>query len=145
MSLIDYIKGCSPEKRAPFSKLATIGNNSFIEMKRLVLFLALAVSLVFCACGGGSKHGDSKFAGTFTDEFNDKFELREDYTGTIQFDGNDKKISITWSDGENHKRPFATISFNGDPAYYYLRDGSLYRQKEDMENGRCAIKITYDD
>lgn len=117
--------------------------NHVFKMKRYLLFLCFAVSLLLCACG--SKHDDSKFAGTFTDEFNNKFELRSDYTGTIQMAGNQNKENITWSDGEDHKRPFATIKYNGDPNYYYLRDGFLYRHQEDMDHGRMAIKITYDE
>lgn len=113
-------------------------------MKRFILFFCFAASLLLCACGGG-KRSDNKFAGTFTDEFKNKFELKEDHTGTIQFDGNKDKDSITWSDGDDHKRPFATIKYNGDPTYYFLRDGALYRHQEDMDNGRCAIKITYDE
>lgn len=99
---------------------------------------------VFAACGG-SKHNPNKFAGSFTDEFNNKFVLNEDYSGTLQCDGIDKIDTISWSDGPDHKRPFATIKYNGDPSYYYLRDGMLYRHEEDMDHGRCAIKITYDE
>jgi len=115
-----------------------------IKMKRFVLFLSLALTLLFTACGG-SKHDSNKFAGSFTDEFNNKFVLNEDYTGTIQFAGNDKVEQITWSDGTDHKRPYATIKWNGDPSYYFLRDGALYRYEKDMDEGRAAIKITYNE
>lgn len=119
-------------------------------MKRFVLFLTLSLSLVFCACGGGSKHdgsgqGSNKFVGRFTDEFGNRFELKDDYTGTLQFDRTDKVDTIKWSDGVNHECPFATIEWNGDPSYYYLRDGALYRHEDDMNQGRCAIKISYAD
>lgn len=97
------------------------------------------------SCGGGSKQENHGLAGSFTDEFENKFVLNEDYTGTLQFAGNEKKEQITWSDGDDHKRPFATIKWNGDPAYYYLRDGALYRQETDMNEGRAAIKITYNE
>ena len=76
------------------------------------ILFCLTLALVFSACGGSSKHDNSKFAGSFTDEFNNKFVLNEDYTGTIQFAGNDKQDSITWSDGPNHQSPFATIKYN---------------------------------
>lgn len=109
------------------------------------------MSLVLCACGGGgSKHnpsaqGSAKFVGVFTDEFGNRFELKDDYTGTVQFDRHDEVDSIKWSDGDNHDRPYATIEWNGDPTYYFLRDGNLYRHQDDMEFGRCAIKIKYAD
>ncbi len=110
-------------------------------MKRFVLFLCLAVTILLSACGGKSDH---EFAGTFTDEFNNKFVLNKDYTGTIQFAGNSKVENIKWFDGEDHKRPYATIEYNEDPTYYFLRDGALYRAQKDMDEGRCAIKIKYE-
>ena len=112
-------------------------------MKRFLTYFCLSSALLFCACGG-SKHDNSKFAGSFTDEFGNKFVLNEDYSGTIQFDKNTKVDSIKWFDGEDHKRPYATIMYNGDPTYYYLRDGKLYRHEEDMDHGTCAINISYD-
>lgn len=114
-------------------------------MKGFVFYCALAIAVLLSACGGGNKGDQARhFAGTFTDEFGNRFELNDDYTGTIQFDKNDHKDTITWSDGDNHDRPYATIRYNGDPNYYYLRDGSLYRHKDNMEDGRCAIKIKYE-
>ena len=101
------------------------------NIKSFFILFCLTLALVFSACGGSSKH--------------DKFVLNEDYTGTIQFAGNDKQDSITWSDGPNHQSPFATIKYNGDPSYYYLRDGKLYRHEEDMDHGKCSINITYDE
>ena len=115
------------------------------NIKSFFILFCLTLALVFSACGGSSKHDNSKFAGSFTDEFNNKFVLNEDYTGTIQFAGNDKQDSITWSDGPNHHSPFATIKYNGDPSYYYLRDGKLYRHEEDMDHGKCSVNITYDE
>lgn len=112
--------------------------------KRLTHTCVLAVALLLAACGGNSGR-THRFAGTFTDEFGDRFVLNDDYTGTIQFDKNDHADSITWSDGSDHSRPYATIKYNGDPNYYYLRDGALYRHKDNMESGRCAIKISYAD
>lgn len=103
----------------------------------------MVTAMLLAACSGGSKHDDKAFAGTFVDEFENKFVLNEDYTGTIQFAGNDKVENVTWFDGNDHKSPFATISYNGEPAYYYLRDGYLYRHRHDMETGHCAIKIEY--
>lgn len=118
-------------------------------MKRIALLAAFALVLALSACGGksnstGSTDNNHSFAGTFTDEFGNRFELLDDYRGTIQFDKHTEVDSITWFDGENHDRPYATINYNGDPTYYYLRDGSLYRHQDDMERGRCAIKISYE-
>lgn len=114
-------------------------------MKRFITYFCLASALVLAAACGGSKHDTTKFAGSFTDEFGNKFVLNEDYTGTLQMDKSDKVDSIKWFDGTDHKRPYATITYNGDPTYYYLRDGKLYRHEQDMDNGTCAIEISYDD
>lgn len=111
-------------------------------MKKLYSLFIIGLLLAVTACSDKSAH---KFAGTFEDEFGNRFELRSDYTATIQFAGNQDAVETQWSDGEDHQRPFATIRYNGDPTYYYLRDGQLYRRKEDMNNGRCAIHITYKD
>lgn len=113
-------------------------------MKRLAMLVCLVAALVFSACGGNDRT-DHKFAGSFTDEFGNKFVLNDDYTGTLQFDKTDKVQTIKWYDGEDHKRPYATIEWNGDPTYYYLRDGALYRTQDEMNQGRCAVKIEYDD
>lgn len=102
--------------------------------------------MAFTSCGGSKKGGENhKFVGSFVSEFGDEFTLNEDMTCTIKFKGIDKVFKDKWSDGENHQRPYATIGYNGDPQYYYLRDGYLYRYKQDMEEGRCKIKIVYDD
>jgi len=118
-------------------------------MRRITSIIVIVLALTFCACGGkrggGNASGHSGgFACTFTDEFGNRFELFDNHRGTIQFDKNDNVDSITWFDGENHDRPFATINYNGNPNYYYLRDGSLYRHEDDMVHGRCAIKIVYE-
>jgi len=107
--------------------------------------MCLAALLALCACGGGKGRTDHKFVGKFTDEFGNRFELRSDYTGTLQLDKNDKVDTIRWSDGEDHKRPYATIKWNGNPQYYFLRDGALYRTQDEMDQGRCAVKVEYDD
>lgn len=117
---------------------------TIFKIKRSLLFVCFAITVLLCACGG-KHHDDTQFAGTFKDEFDNKFELNSDYTGTVQFAGNQNKENITWSDGDDHKRPYATITYNGDPTYFFLRDGYLYRHEEDMEHGRLGRKITYDE
>lgn len=114
-------------------------------MKKFLGFLCLSAALLLTACGGSSERPAHKFAGTFTDEFDNKFVLNEDYTATIQFAGSDNIVETAWHDGVNHNSPFATIEYNGDPTYYYLRDGFLYRRQEDMANGTCAIVIKYEE
>lgn len=113
------------------------------EIVKTVIIAACCI--VAFGCGSGNKGGDKEdgFVGVFTDEYGNKFELRDDYTATIEFVGNNKVNQTRWRDGEHHDSPFATIEYNGDPTYYYLRDGFLYRHKEDMERGRCAINIVY--
>ena len=113
-------------------------------MKRILGYACMLAVMILFSCSGGNNEAH-KFAGSFEDEFHNKFVLNEDYTATIQFAGNSDIIETEWRDGVNHDSPYATIRFNGDPSYYYLRDGNLYRHFEDMTNGRCAIKITYDD
>ena len=108
------------------------------------LALVLTLAIFVASCGGKKAQDNNKFAGSFTDEFHNEFTLNDDHTATIKFAGEDSAFHTKWSDGTNHDQPYATIQFNGDPTYYYLRDGKLYRHQEDMEKGTCAIKITYD-
>ena len=115
-------------------------------MKKILGIVCLLAVLLLAACGSSSSNRDNRrFAGSFTDEFGNKFVLNEDYTATIQFAGSENVNQTTWHDGPNHQSPYATIEYNGDPTYYYLRDGYLYRRQEDMQNGTCAIVIEYDD
>lgn len=114
--------------------------------KILSVFFFSVILLSLQACGGSSKQSDNhKFAGTFEDQFGDVFTLNEDMTTTIQFKGAAQEFKGKWFDGQNHERPYATIEYNGDPNYYYLRDGYMYRYKQDMEEGRCKISIKYKD
>lgn len=115
-------------------------------MRIVKLFTVALLGFVLYSCGNNVKKGtlDGGFAGQFTDEFGNEFVLNDDYTATIKFVGTDSLIQTSWSDGDNHELSYAMIAFNGDHAYYYLRDGSLYRDQKDMEEGRTAIKIKYD-
>lgn len=113
-------------------------------MKKVFSVLLLSLTFVLIHSCGGTKHeNDHKFVGTFTNEYEDVFTLNEDMTASILFKGAKEEVKTTWYDGDDHKRPYATIEYNGDPQYYFLRDGALYRHKEDMEEGRCKITITY--
>ena len=116
-------------------------------MKKYFGIVCIIAALLLSACGGSgsSERRDRHFAGSFTDEFGNKFVLNEDYTATIQFAGTEEVVETSWRDGENHDSPFATIKYNGDPAYYYLRDACLYRRYEDMQNGKLAITVNYDE
>lgn len=116
-------------------------------MKKGLLALFVIVVLLMSCGGNGSNRnqGIHKFAGVFVDEFENRFVLNDDYTGTIQFAGNDSVEKIRWNDGEDHKRPFATIEYNYNPIYYFLRDNCLYRSKDDMDTGRKAISIKYEE
>ena len=111
-------------------------------MKRLLSILFFCIALAALQSCGSKHENDHNFVGTFVDEYNNVFTLNEDRTATITYKGA-KEFKTTWYDGDDHKRPYATIEYNGDPCYYFLRDGSLYRYKEEMDEGRCAIKITY--
>ncbi|MBP3738293.1 MAG: hypothetical protein J6I72_04505 [Muribaculaceae bacterium] len=102
----------------------------------------VALSMALSSCSGSSAgSSDKKFIGKYEDEFGNKFELREDYTATIQFAGQETVNETHWFDGPAHNSPFATIEYNGDVNYYFMRDGFLYRHRDDMEQGKAAIKI----
>ena len=115
-------------------------------MKKFLLvscFVTVLIALTACSDKQGNAH---KFIGKFTDEFGNKFELREDKTATIVFAGlDDKVVETTWSNGEGDSLPYATIAFNGDPTSYFLRDGVLYRDRQHMDDGAPAIQITWDE
>lgn len=110
------------------------------NIKRCLALFAVVALFVCCGASGGRDN----YAGTFTDEFGNKFELREDGTGTIQFVGQNEVNDIIWHDGRKTYTPYSTIEYNGDVNYYYLRDGKMYRHRQDMEEGHCAITIVYD-
>lgn len=113
-------------------------------MKRFFGMMSLvAVMMLTLASCGSKKH--EGYVGKFTDQFGNKFELRADYTAGIEFVGTQKVTEVTWSDGEAHDRAYATISFNGNPNYYYLRDGVLYGSESAMVNGHPAIQIEWED
>lgn len=99
--------------------------------------------MILMVCGCSSERRDC-YAGRFTDEFGNRFELREDGTGTMQFVGQDIVNDIVWKDGSKTGNPCSTIEWNGNASYYFLRDGVMYRYREDMDEGRRAIKITYE-
>jgi len=111
-------------------------------MKKFIGLTLVAVVMVLITSCTQKPHD---FVGKFTDEFGNQFELREDHTATIHFSGTEKVNETVWRDTVYHEKPVATIEFNGDPAYYYLREGSLYRHVEDMKEGRCAIVIQYEE
>ena len=110
-------------------------------MRRLLGLLCLVSGLLVLISCGQAEH---KFIGKFTDEFGNKFELRDDYTATITFAGTEP-VETKWSDGADHKSPYATIEYNGNAAYYFLRDGQLYRHLENMTQGKLGIKITWEE
>lgn len=102
--------------------------------------IAVMMSLMMSSC---NKVHD--YVGRFTDEFDNVFEIRADHTATIHFAGSDHSVETVWRDSVYHKIPYAAIEFNGDPNYYYLSNGFLYRRLDDMKDGRCAINIQYDE
>ena len=111
-------------------------------MKKYLGFALIVVVTVLLMSGCQKAH---EYVGRFTDEFNNVFELRADHSVTIHFAGSDHLVETVWRDSVYHKIPFAAIEFNGDPAYYYLRDGSLYRRLDNMEDETCAINIHYEE
>ena len=114
--------------------------------KNIVLSVLLLTAVLFVCCGPkfpkGSKHGG--YVGKFTDEFGNKFELREDHTALIQFDGMESPVETRWTEGHGKDSLCVSIEYNMDPSYYYLKDGVLYRHRKDMEQGHPAISIEYE-
>ena len=110
--------------------------SKFLGIVSLVAVMVLAV-----ACGGQTEH---KFVGKFTDEFGNKFELREDHTALIQFDGMESPVETRWTEGHGKDSLCVSIEYNMDPSYYFLKDGVLYRHRKDMEQGHPAISIEYE-
>lgn len=112
-------------------------------MKKYLALIWIVSSLVLASsCSRDPK----AFAGIFTDEFGNKFVLNADSTATIQFAGFDSVEQTRWSSVEVSKdSAFACIEYNGNPEYYYLYKNKLYRYKEDMDEGRRGIEISYEE
>jgi len=108
--------------------------------KRVFNTLLIAgVAVIIAACSKSAD--DGKVTGAYVDEFGNKFELREDHTATIQFNGQDKINETRWLDGEHGDTSYVTIEYNGDSTYYYMSHGKLYRHYKDFESGFSAIEI----
>lgn len=109
-----------------------------IRLLKTMLLACIAVAVMSC----GNKNADAgKVTGKYVDEFGNKFELREDHTATIQFDGQDKVNETRWYDGDRGDTSYVSIGYNGDTAYYFMSHGKLYRSKENMEVGTPAIDL----
>lgn len=117
-------------------------NHNLTKMKKIFVIIGIISCLVFVtSCGRDPK----AFAGTFTDEFGNKFVLNEDSTATIQFAGFDAVEQSHWHIiyGANDS-VYAGIYFNGDPEYYYLYNNKMYHHLKDLVEDRSAIKIQYE-
>ncbi len=106
---------------------------------KTLLIAGIAVTVM--SCGGNKSADDGTVTGKYVDEFGNKFELREDHTATIQFDGQDKVNETRWYDGDRGDTSYVSIGYNGDTAYYYMSHGKLYRSKESMDIGSPAIEL----
>lgn len=130
-----------PEEVVPF-----LSKISVITMKKTILLTLLATVMALASCGPEFPKGSMQggYIGKFTDEFGNKFELRDGNKATIQFSGVDSVIQTQWATDDVNDS-CATIAFNMDPHYYYLKDGKLFRHHEDMKAGHPAINIEYED
>ena len=81
--------------------------------------------------------------GTFFTEEGVRFELKADSTTLIQF--NDSlTYEGTWQVCKSADNlEYATIEFAGYPAYYFLKDGKLYRSEREMRNDVLGRRINY--
>lgn len=115
-----------------------------MKTRHILKFITFVCLLTLTVACGNSSQKDTHYAGTFVDEFGNQFILNDDHTGTIQFYGNTKVNKIAWKEHKQKDRQYATIEFNGDPSYYFLHNGYLFRQQSDMEKLHCPIAIEYD-
>lgn len=105
---------------------------------KLTISLLVIVAITLTSC---VKH--NKFSGKFSDEYGNTFELRDDYTATIQLKDS-LPVETVWSDGGDPDAVFATIELNGNPAHFFLRDKALYRSREYMIKGKMGSKVKYE-
>lgn len=104
---------------------------------KTLLVAGVAVAVMSC----NKSADDGQVTGKYVDEFGNKFELREDHTATIRFDGQDKVNETRWYDGERGDTSYVTIGYNGDTTYYYMSHGKLYRSLESFTAGHPAIQL----
>ena len=111
-------------------------------MKRFIYSSMLLMGIcVLVACTG--KSSSHPFGGTFFTEEGVRFELKaapppppppQDllfFVGTWQ----------VCKSADNLE--YATIEFAGYPAYYFLKDGKLYRSEREMRNDVLGRRINY--
>lgn len=111
-------------------------------MKTFVYPLIILASIsMLVACGGEGK--PHPFDGTFFTEEGVRFELRADSTTLIQF-SDSLTYEGTWQSCKSADNlEYATIEFAGYPAYYFLKDGKLYRSEREMRNDVLGRRINY--
>ena len=108
-------------------------------------FKALLITAIVTTAFSCNKNADDgQVTGKYVDEFGNKFELREDHSATIQFDGQDKVNDTRWHNGAHNDTSYITIEYNGDSTYYYMSHGKLYRRIEDLKAGHPAIELERD-
>jgi len=103
----------------------------------------LSAALLLTACNSKPKGTAGNFKGEFVTAFGDRFVLNDDYSAEIQFDKQDTVFHTSWGDGPDHDRAYANIGFNGNSAYFYVRDGKLYYHKGEMEQGKNGVDLQY--
>jgi len=103
----------------------------------------LSAALLLTGCNSKPKGTVGNFKGEFVSAFGDRFVLHDDYTTEIQFDKQDTVFHTSWTDGPAHDRAYATVEFNGNDSYFFVRDGKLYYHRADMEHGRNGVDIRY--
>ena len=109
-----------------------------LKLFHTLFIVGFTVAVVSC---GSKSADDGQVTGQYVDEFGNKFELREDHTATIQFDGQDKINETHWYVDEHSDTSYVTIEYNGDTTYYYMSHGKLYRSKQSMDIGSPAIEL----
>jgi hypothetical protein len=111
-------------------------------MKKIFFGLCVCMLAMMASCS----HKRATFAGTFHDEFGNKFVLNADYSATMELVNTDKIIPIKWALLDTDSAQYATIAFNGDDSYYILKDDrTMFRHADDLNAGRAAISIEYEE
>ena len=109
-------------------------------MKNYLVLLLFFLSIISC---GKESHSNAShgFAGKFVTETGIVFELNNDSTTVIDFNGTE--YTGTWKTVQEDGQEWANIEFAGNQQYYYLHNGALYRSRLNMEQDYLGDKVTY--
>lgn len=112
-------------------------------MKKLFGIILVVSVIALCGCSNSSKTNHA-YAGKFMTEDSIRFELNGDSTTLLIFpDGT--TYNSKWKIVENGDDEWVNIEFAGNQAYYYLKNGKIYRSRRQMDNDSMGLTVTYED